>query len=213
LLNYEINTTSKKKKQKTIINTHQQIIDKLFEYLDFLQTPNPTFNNMPICPFIAGDLQTGNIKFMVYTSDMDKSLIEVIKEWKESDFKTGLILHVGDDMKNIKRRKYQKFINEQMKENGMKDIKLLMFSPFEDFKVAGLETRKKAPCVLYNLAKKKDLYESSKKLKKTKWYDNFLTEDFKQLGIKKHKKLLWFLLIINIYIWITQYTVYPFYGV
>jgi len=30
---------------------------------DFLQTPNPTFNNMPICPFIAGDLQTGNIKF------------------------------------------------------------------------------------------------------------------------------------------------------
>jgi hypothetical protein len=25
--------------------------------------------------------------------------------------------------------------------------------------------------------------------------------------------LLWFLLIINIYIWITQYTVYPFYGV
>ena len=111
---------------------------------------------MPICPFIAGDLQTGNIKFMVYTSDMDKSLIEVIKEWKESDFKTGLILHVGDDMKNIKRRKYQKFINEQMKENGMKDIKLLMFSPFEDFKVAGLETRKKAPCVLYNLAKKKD---------------------------------------------------------
>ena len=71
---------------------------------------------------------------------MDKSLIEVIKEWKESDFKTGLILHVGDDMKNIKRRKYQKFINEQMKENGLGDIKLLMFSPFEDFKVAGLET-------------------------------------------------------------------------
>ena len=31
---------------------------------------------------------------------MDKSLIEVIQEWKESDFKTGLILHVGDDMKN-----------------------------------------------------------------------------------------------------------------
>ena len=111
---------------------------------------------------------------MVYTSDMDKSLIEVIKEWKESDFKTGLILHVGDDMKNIKRKKYQKFINEQMKENGMKDIKLLMFSPFEDFKVAGLETRKKAPCVLYNLAKKKDLYEASNKLKKLNGMITFL---------------------------------------
>jgi hypothetical protein len=72
----------------------------------------------------------------------------------------------------------------------MGDVKILCFSPFEDFKVAGLETRKKAPCMLYNLAKRKDLNEAGNKLKKTKWYDNFLTEDFKQLGIKKHKKLL-----------------------
>ena len=145
---------------------------------------------MPICPFIAGDLQTGNIKFMVYNSNMDKSLIEIIQEWRESDFKTGLILHVGDDMRDVKRKKYQKFINQQIKENGMKDIRLLMFSPYEDFKLKDIETRKKAPCVLYNLAKKKDLFEASGKLKKTKWYDNFLTEDFKKLAIKKHKKLL-----------------------
>jgi capsule polysaccharide export protein KpsE/RkpR len=49
-------------------------------------------------------------------------------------------------------------------------------------------------------------------LKKTKWYDNLLTEDFKRLNIKKHKKLLWFLLIINIYIWITIHRL-SFYGV
>ena len=158
--------------------------------MDFLQTPNPTFNNMPICPFIAGDLQTGNIKFMVYNSEMDTSLIEMIQEWEQSDFKTGLILHVGDDMKTTKRKPYQKFLNEQIKENGMKDIRLIMFSPFEYFKLKDIETRKKAPCVLYNLTKKKDLFEASNKLKKTKWYDNFLTEDFKLLGIKKHKKLL-----------------------
>ena len=162
----------------------------MFEYLDFLQTPNPTFNNMPICPFIAGDLQTGNIKFMVYNSEMDTSLIEMIQEWEQSDFKTGLILHVGDDMKTTKRKPYQKFLNEQIKDHDMKHIKLLVFSPFEDFKVGGLDTRKKAPCVLYNLAKRKDLSEAGNKLKKTKWYDNFLTEDFKKLGIKKHKKLL-----------------------
>ena len=72
----------------------------------------------------------------------------------------------------------------------MKDIRLLMFSPYEDFKLKDVETRKKAPCVLYNLTKKKDLFEASDKLKKTKWYDNLLTEDFKRLNIKKHKKLL-----------------------
>ena len=145
---------------------------------------------MPICPFIAGDLQTGNIKFMVYNSNMDKSLIEMIQEWRESDFKTGVILNVGDDMKTTKRKPYQKFLNEQIKGNGMKDIRLLMFSPFEDFKLRDIETRKKAPCVLYNLTKKKDLFEASNKLKKTKWYDNLLKEDLKRLGVKKHKKLL-----------------------
>ena len=145
---------------------------------------------MPICPFIAGDLQTGNIKFMVYNSEMDTSLIEMIQEWRESNFKTGVILHVGDDMKTTKRKPYQKFLNEQIKESGMKDIRLLMFSPYEDFKLKDIETRKKAPCVLYNLTKKKDLFEASDKLKKTKWYDNLLKEDLKRLGVKKHKKLL-----------------------
>ena len=145
---------------------------------------------MPICPFIAGDLQTGNIKFMVYTSDMDTSLIEMVQEWEQSDFKTGLILHVGDDMKKVIRKPYQKFLNEQIKEHNMKHIKLLVFSPFEDFNIGGVDTRKKAPCMLYNLAKRKDLNEAGNKLKKTKWYDNLLTEDFKRLNIKKHKKLL-----------------------
>ena len=152
---------------------------------------------MPICPFVAGDLHTGNIKFMVYEKgienmvpDMDDGFINMIREWNESDFKTGLILHVDDSCKYFKRKTHQKYLNETIQANGMKDIKLLAFSPFEDFNIAGVDTRKKAPCVLYNLAKKKDLHEANEKLKKTKWYDNLLTEDFKRLSIKKHKKLL-----------------------
>jgi|TARA_R100000541_G_C1864752_1_gene79824 hypothetical protein len=144
---------------------------------------------MPICPFIQGDLHTDNIKFMVYNSTMDKSLVEMIQEWNESNFKTGLILHIGDDMKTIKRKPYQKFLNEELKKNKMGDIKILVFTPFEDFNIAGVNTRKKAPCVLYNLAKREDLTKAGSKLSKTKWYDNLLTEDFKRLNIKKKKIL------------------------
>ena len=114
----------------------------------------------------------------------------LIREWRESNFKTGLILHVDDGCKNFPRKKHQKYLNDKLKENGMDDIKLLMFSPYEDFNIAGVDTRKKAPCVLYNLAKRKDLHEANDKLKKTKWYDKLLREDFKRLGIKKHKKIL-----------------------
>ena len=98
---------------------------------------------------------------------MDKSLIEMIQEWEQSDFKTGLILHVGDDMKTTKET-IPKFLNEQIKEHNMKHIKLLVFSPFEDFNIGGIDTRKNAPCVLYNLAKRKDLSEAGNKFKKTK---------------------------------------------
>ncbi len=133
--------------------------------MEFLQTPNPTFNNMPICPFIQGDLQTGNIKFMVYNSDMDTSLIEMIQEWEQSNFKTGLVLHVGDDMKSVKRKPYQKFLNEQIKEHNMKHIKLLVFSPFEDFK--GLErNKKKHSLYIVQFSKRSDLSEPQKKRKK-----------------------------------------------
>ena len=157
----------------------------MFEYLKFLQTPHPNFNNMPICPFIQGDLHTDNIQFIVYNSSMDKSLIDMVKEWKESRYKTGLILHIGDDLETIKRKPYQKFLNEQLRENDMGDIKILCFSPFEDFKISGIDTRKMAPCMLYNLATREDLNKAGSKLLKTKWYDNLLTEDFKKLNIKK----------------------------
>jgi len=116
---------------------------------------------------------------------MNKSLIEIIREWDDSQFKTGLILHIGDDMETIVRKPYQKFLNEELKKNQMGDVKLLCFSPFEDFNISGIDTRKSAPCMLYNLAKRKDLQEAGEKLLKTKWYDNLLTEDFKRLNIKK----------------------------
>ena len=140
---------------------------------------------MPICPFIQGDLHTDNIQFIVYNSSMEKSLVDIVKEWKESRFKTGLVLHVGDDLKTIKRKPYQKFLNEQLRENGMGDIKILLFSPFEDFNITGVDTRKQAPCMLYNLATREDLNKAQEKLQKTKWYDNLLKEDYKKLNIKK----------------------------
>ena len=153
--------------------------------MDFLQTPHPNFNNMPICPFIQGDLHTDNIQFIVYNSKMDKSLIDMVREWKESRYKTGLILHIQDNLETIKRKPYQKFLNEELRRNQMGDIKILCFSPFEDFKITGVDTRKMAPCMLYNLATREDLSKAGKKLQKTKWYDNLLTEDFKRLNIKK----------------------------
>ena len=120
-----------------------------------------------------------------------------IQKELESSFHIKLSMSIGygenpydANLDAYEAKKSQKFLNEQIKEHNMKHIKLLVFSPFEDFNIGGIDTRKKAPCVLYNLAKRKDLSEAGNKLKKTKWYDNLFTEDFKRLNIKKPKKLL-----------------------
>ena len=62
----------------------------------------------------------------------------------------------------------------------MGDIKILLFSPFEDFNITGVDTRKQAPCMLYNLATREELNKAQEKLQKTKWYDNLLKEDYKK---------------------------------
>ena len=47
-----------------------EVIQKLLDYLIWLQTPNESFGGVPICPFIKGDFETDNIKFLSIVNDM-----------------------------------------------------------------------------------------------------------------------------------------------
>jgi hypothetical protein len=59
----------------------------------------------------------------------------------------------------------------------------LCLSPYEDFTAAGEATRKKAPYFLINVAGRKEISESHKKLKDTKYFDNFSKEERKKLKV------------------------------
>ena len=166
----------------------QKIIEGVLDYLVWLQTPNESFNGMPVCPFVKGDFQSDNIKFSVYSKRDKKSLIEHITEYIKSGKRSGLIVQF--DPITTTRKKYQKFVNTLLKENGFENYRIILIDPKEDWKVSGVETRKMAPCVLINISHKKEFFKASKQLKESKYYDNFLMEDFKKLQIKKHKKVL-----------------------
>ena len=167
---------------------NQEIIQEVLDYLLWLQEPHESFGGMPVCPFVKGDFLTDNIKFSVYSKRHDKSLIEHIKEYEESGKRTGLIVQLDPIKKPMTRKVYQKYINNQMKENDLGHLKSLVFDPTEDFKVAGVDTRKMAPCVLLNITSRKELGKAAKTLNETKWYDGFLLEDFKRLKPKTYKK-------------------------
>ena len=154
-------------------------------YLVWLQTPNETFNGMPVCPFIKKDLDNDEILFLVQTKKDE--FIDLVKKWDESGKKTGLIIQMNMPQYGDKRRKYQVLLNRKIKKvwpRSADQPKVLVFDPTENWSLADVETRKKAPTLLINLARRKDLADAHKTLTKTKWYDKLSNEDLKQLAME-----------------------------
>ena len=58
---------------------------------------------------------------------------------------------------------------------------MLVFDPDEEWSIAGVETRKKAPVALINLARRGYLKKAHRDLLSTKWYKNLSKEDLKRL--------------------------------
>ena len=165
--------------------TVEQLIDKVLLYLVWLQTPNENFANMPVCPFIKADLDNEEILFLTQTKKDE--FIDLVKKWDESGKKTGLIIQMNMPQYGEKRKKYQALLNRKIKEVWPKSDdqpKVLVFDPTENWSLAGVETRKMAPTLLINLARRKDLREAHRTLTKTKWYDKFSNEDLKRLAME-----------------------------
>ena len=80
----------------------------------------------------------------------------------------------------MERTKYQKFLQNAIKDTG---LKALCLSPYEDFTAAGEATRKKAPYFLINIAGRKHFSESHKKLVDTKYFANFSEKEKKKLKV------------------------------
>ncbi len=45
-----------------LMDGSKEVIQKLLDYLVWLQTPNESFGGVPICPFIKGDFESDRIK-------------------------------------------------------------------------------------------------------------------------------------------------------
>ena len=140
---------------------------------------------MPVCPFIKKDLDNDEILFLVQTKKDE--FIDLVKKWDESGKKTGLIIQMNMPQYGDKRRKYQGLLNRKIKKvwpRSADQPKVLVFDPTENWSLADVETRKMAPTLLINLARRKDLADAHKTLTKTKWYDKLSNEDLKQLAME-----------------------------
>jgi hypothetical protein len=88
------------------------------------------------------------------------------------------------DYSEVSRPDIQKKILKLLRANPQTEhLKALCFSPYEPWKLAGVETRKPSPYFLINIVPSKQLGKAHKDLQKTKYFDNYTDEDKKKMKV------------------------------
>tara|TARA_Y100001963_G_C6769801_1_gene444254 strand:+ start:1145 stop:1660 length:516 start_codon:yes stop_codon:yes gene_type:complete len=169
------------------METKQQIIDKVSQYIHWLSIPKKEFNNIAVCPFIQRELEHNQLYWDIWYPDL-KSLMSLIEQFIQSDKNSALFICQDThdiNWEQVDRKTIQKQINNMLRSNPNTNyLKSIVISPWENFAIAGVETRKKAPYFMINLTPTEQLGKAHKDLQKTKYYDNFTDKDRKLMKVK-----------------------------
>jgi hypothetical protein len=163
------------------------IINEVSQYLHWLTIPKKEFGGMPVCPFIDKELRQDNLYIDIWYPH-ESSFMDLMESFLLSNKNSALVICPNThtiDYSEVSRKTIQKQITDLLRKNPQTEyLKCMIFSPYEDFEVAGVKTRSNAPYFLINVAPTKQLGKSHKDLIKTKYFQNFTDEERKKLNVK-----------------------------
>ena len=172
----------------TIQESRSTIIDKVAQYLHWLTIPKKEFGDMPVCPFLDRELKKDLLYIDIWYPH-ENSFMDIMESFLLSGKNSALVVCPNThtiDYSEVSRKTIQRQITDLLRKNPHTDyLKSMIFSPYEDFEVAGVKTRSEAPYFLINVAPTKQLGKSHKDLKKTKYFQNFSDEDKQRLNVPK----------------------------
>jgi hypothetical protein len=175
-----MNTTMNKESKDTII-------DKVSQYLHWLTIPKKEFGNMPICPYLDTELRKEQLYLDIWYPHLN-SFIDIMESFLLTSKNSALVICPNThtiDYSEVSRKSIQKQITDLLRRNSQMDyLKCMIFSPYEDFEVAGVKTRSKAPYFLINIAPTQQLGKAHKDLTKTKYFDSFTEKQKSKLNVK-----------------------------
>ena len=164
------------------------IIDKVAQYLHWLTIPKKEFNNMPVCPFLDTEMRNDMLYLDIWYPH-ECSFMDIMESFLLSGKNSSLVICPNThtiDYSEVSRKDIQKQITDLLRKNPHTEyLKCMIFSPYEDFEVAGVKTRSGAPYFLINVAPTKQLGKSHKDLSKTKYFDNFTEEELNKMNVPK----------------------------
>ena len=167
--------------------SREVIIDKTAKYLHWLTIPKKEFGNMPVCPFLDKELKQDLLYIDIWYPH-ENSFMDVMESFLLSNKNSALVICPNThtiDYSEVSRKSIQKQITDLLRKNPQTEyLKSMIFSPYEDFEVAGVKTRSNAPYFLINVAPTKQLGKSHKDLLKTSYFDNFTDEERGRLNVK-----------------------------
>ena len=162
------------------------IIDKVSQYLHWLTIPKKEFGNMPICPYLDTELRKEQLYLDIWYPHLN-SFMDIMESYLLTSKNSALVICPNThtiDYSEVSRKSIQKQITDLLRRNSQMDyLKCMIFSPYEDFEVAGVKTRSKAPYFLINVASRKHFSDSHKKLMDTRYFDKFSKEEKKKLKV------------------------------
>jgi len=142
------------------------------------------FGGKRVCPFAAHELETN--KLMIAEVG-DKSLIDLITEFKNSNYDSALFV-IEEDVPAEDTKKFQTFVNRLLKTQGLGDHKNICFNPNDEVAVDGYNPRSLAPHFMVNIAPREILSKAAKTLRKTNYYDRLPDDYLSFLKIKDRPK-------------------------
>ena len=144
------------------------------DYIDnVLRKKRQEFGGKAVCPFAGPELDANKL---MMSEVGEKNLIELIHEFKESDYDSALFV-IKEDIPADQTKKFQKFANKLLRMEGLPDYKNICFNPNDNVSVDGYNPRSLAPYFMVNIARRDVLAAASNSLAKTNYYDK-LPDDY-----------------------------------
>ena len=101
-----------------------QVLLEAEQYFKYLQKPNKAFSNMPVCPFLKAELEKNNLFVEIWKPD-EKSFYDLFNSFTESKRDSALFVCMDTEhikWKEVERTKYQKFLQNAIKETVLKEL-------------------------------------------------------------------------------------------
>lgn len=168
---------------------YSEIVDRMIDYLKLvLETSNPVFSGMPICPFSRQARLANKIFYYVYPFSsidlkVDSVLIHEIKRFaSQSNYDLMLVIH--PDLHTLTLQETHNFVQALNQQLATFNILAFDGHPEDDFNIQGVFTRK-APYIHLTIQMMQKVKEASDQLLKTAYYDNWQPEHLQYVGMPR----------------------------